>query len=117
MRRYCTSVLRPPDLAQDHVVRQHLAGMRHQQPQQIVLPRRELHLLAAHRHDPPHQIDREIAGAEHRLLALLLQPMPLRRADPRQQFVDAERLRHVVVGAEIERRHLGRLVARGWTAR
>ena len=81
MRRYCTSVFAAPDLTQDHVVRQHLAGMRDEQPQQIVLPGREFNLVAAHRHDASYQIDREVTGAEQRLLALLLQLVSLRGAD------------------------------------
>ena len=68
--------LRTPHLAQDHIVRQHLAGMRHEQPQQIILPWRELHFLAAHGDDAPYQINGEVPGAEYRLLALLLQSMP-----------------------------------------
>src|SRR5215469_10928884 len=67
--------LAAPHLAQDELVGQHLAGMGNQEAQQIVLARRELYLLAAHRDDPAHQIDREIAAAEQRPLALLLQAM------------------------------------------
>ena len=63
MRRYCTSVVAAPDLAQDEAVGQHLAGMGDQQAQQIVFPRRQLHLRAAHRDDAAHEIDGEIAAA------------------------------------------------------
>ena len=76
-----------------------------------VLAWRELHFLAAHSHDAPYQINAEVPGAEYWLLALLLQPMPLRGSDPCQQFLDAEGLRHIVVGPEIQRLHLCGLVA------
>jgi hypothetical protein len=49
------------------------------------------------------QIDRELAGLEDRLLALLLQLVAQRDADARDQFLHAERLRHIVVGAELQR--------------
>ena len=57
------------------------------------------------------RIHREVAAVEHRLLALLLQAVALRRPDAGQQFVEAERLGDVVVGAVVERLHLGGLVA------
>ena len=53
--------------------------------------------------DAPDEIDRQIAGLEHRLLALLLQPVAERHADARHQLVHAERLGHIVVGAEFQR--------------
>jgi len=102
--------VRPPDLAQDHVVCQHLAGMRHQQAQQFILARRKFNLVVAHHHNASNQVHAQVAGAKDRRLALLLQPMPLRGANPRQQLFDAERLGHVVVRTEIERRHLRRLI-------
>src|SRR6185312_157929 len=57
-------------------------------------------------HDAAHQVDREVAAAEDRLLALLLQAMAERGADAGEQFRRAERLRHKIVGAQIERFHL-----------
>jgi hypothetical protein len=50
--------------------------------------------------DPLDQIDRQPAGLEDRLLALLLQPVAQRHADARAELVHAERLGHIVVGAE-----------------
>ena len=44
-----------------------------------------------------------VAGTEDRLLALLLQPVAQRHADAGDQLVHAERLGHIVVGAELER--------------
>jgi len=44
---------------------------------------------------------------EHGLFALLLEAMALRRADARQEFIDAEGLGDVIVSAAIERFDLG----------
>jgi hypothetical protein len=44
---------------------------------------------------------------EHGLFALLLEAMALRRADTRQEFIDAEGLGDVIVSAAIERFDLG----------
>ena len=102
MRRYCTSASGAPDGAQNEFVRQHLAGVRDQKAQQIVFPRRQLNLFVAHGDDPAHEIHGKIAALEERLLALLLQPVTKRCADAREQFVDPERLRDIVVGAKVE---------------
>jgi hypothetical protein len=72
---------------------------------------RQLDLLLADLDDAPHQVDREIAGAKHRPLAMHLQLMPQRRAQARQQLVHPERLCQIIVGAEIERLNLAGLVA------
>ena len=90
---------------------QHLAGVLHQHTQQFVLLRRQLDLTVADLDDAAHQIDRKIAGAEHRALAMDLQLMPQRRAHAGEQFIHPERFRQIVVGAEIERLHLARLIA------
>ena len=92
-------------------MRQHLAGVLHQHPQQFIFLRREFDFAFADLDDAAHQIDRKIAGAKHRPFALHLQLVPQRRAHARQQFVHPERLCQVIVGAEIERLHLAGLVA------
>ena len=46
-----------PQFLEQELVGQHLSRMLHQQPQQIVFLRRELHVSVADFHDPPHQID------------------------------------------------------------
>src|SRR4051794_23099016 len=99
-----------PHLLQDHPVRQDLSGMLHQQPQQRVFARGELHRLAADGDNPAHQIDGQIAAAEYRRFASLLQAVALRGPDPRQQFLDPERLRYVIVSPAIQRMNLSRLV-------
>src|SRR5579875_3043579 len=92
-----------PDFAQNEAMSQYLAGMRNKQTQDVVLARREFHLLSADGHDSPHEIDRQIAAAKDRLLALLLKPMALGGANSGKQLVDPEWLGDVVVGAEVER--------------
>ncbi len=90
---------------------QHLAGVLHQHAQQIVFLGRELDLLVADLDDAPHQVDRQLAETEDRALALDLQLVAKRGPDAGQKLVHAERLGHIVVGAEIEGLHLGGLVA------
>ena len=89
---------------------QHFPGMGHQQPQQVILARRQLHILFAHRDQAAHQIDRQIAAAEDRLLAVRLQAVAQRGANAGRQFLHAERLGDIIIGAQIERRHLAGLV-------
>ena len=55
-----------------------------------------------HRDDPAHQIDGQSAAAEDWRLALLLQAVALGGADAGQEFVDAERFGHEIVGAEVQ---------------
>src|SRR5438445_7624784 len=91
-----------PDLFQDEMVGQHLAGMLHQDAQDVVFLRREFYLLALDLDDALDQIDAEVAALENRLFALLLELVPQRDADARHQFVHAERLGDIVVGAEFQ---------------
>src|SRR5437868_5476884 len=81
-----------------------------QEAQDVVFPRREPKLLAAHGDQPAHEIDGEIAAAEDRPLALLLQAVAQRRAHPGMELVDAEGLGQIVVGAEVEGLDLAALV-------
>ena len=61
--------------------------------------------------DAAHEVDREIAGAEDRPLAVHLKLVTQRRPHAREQLIHAERLGDVIVGAEIERLDLADLVA------
>src|SRR5436305_2111044 len=72
---------------------------------------RELHVVGPAPHQPAHQVDAEIVAGEGPLGALLLQAVAQGGADAGQQLVGAKGLGDVVVGAGIERRDLGRLVA------
>src|ERR1700730_14278672 len=84
--------------------------MRHHETQNVKFTWRKLDFLPAHRDNPAHEIDAEIASVKHWLFAFLLQPMPLRHADTREELINTERLRDIIVSAEIERRDLGAFV-------
>src|SRR5579871_1012412 len=75
-----------PELLEQEAMGQHLAGVLHQDAQELIFLRRQFDLALADLHDAAHQVDREIAGAKHRPLAMDLQLMPQRRAQPRQQL-------------------------------
>src|SRR6516225_2830141 len=77
-----------PHFAEDELVGQHLARMGHEQAEDVVLTRREPYLLAPHGDEAAHEIDGEIAAAEERPLALLLQPVPEGGAYPGMELVD-----------------------------
>ncbi len=64
-----------PDLAQQVLVRQHLAGMDRKLLEDFVFLGRELDVLRAAPHQAAHQVDAEIAAGEGSLGALLLQAM------------------------------------------
>ena len=100
-----------PEFTEKEAVREHLAGVLHKEAQQVVFLGRQLHLLVVQPHDPSHQVDREVIHLEQRPLPLHRELMPQRRPQAGQQFVGAEWLGDVVVGTEIERRDLARLVA------
>src|SRR5262249_53720140 len=91
-------------------MREHLAGVLHQNAEQFVFLGRELNTLGLEFDDPPHQIDREIADTKNRPLAMLLQLMPKRGAHPGQKLIHSEWLGHVIVRAGIERLNLAGFV-------
>src|SRR5262249_12620943 len=100
-----------PQLAEQELVGEHLAGVLHQRAQKLVFLGGQFYLLVTHLHDAPYQVDREVAGAEDRTLPVHLQLMAQRRAHAGEQFVHAERLGDVVVGAEVECLDLADLIA------
>ena len=71
--------------------------------------RRQVYRLAADRDGALLEVDHQLADLDHRLGGR--RRAAQHRAQPREQLVDADRLRHVVVGAGVERRHLLVLVA------
>src|SRR5262249_25515412 len=81
---------------------QHLAGMLNEDAQQLVFLGRQLDLLVADLDDAPYEIDGEIADTKNRTLSLNVKLVPKCGAHPGKEFIHAERLRHVVVGSEIE---------------
>src|SRR5258708_19965685 len=70
--------------------------------QELVFLRRQLDFLVADLDDAPYEIDREIADTKNRTFSLNVKLMPKCGAHPGKEFIHAERLRHIVVGSEIE---------------
>ena len=68
-------------------------------------------LPVAHLDASPDKVDGEVATVEYRTLAMGLQLVAQRRPHARHEFVHAERLGDVIVGAAIECRYLASLVA------
>ena len=98
--------MRSPDGLQDGAVREHAAGMLRQEHQQLELLRRQPDLLVAAADRVPVAIDDEIAAHDRAGARRRRFDPPQRHADARQQLLGAERLRHVVVGAGVERADL-----------
>src|SRR5215218_3866394 len=94
----------PPDALEQLVARQHEAAVVEQLPEQVELLRRELDLLVAHLALAAAGVDREVAMVEH--LGLRVAPLrgraPQNGLDARDELARVERLRQVVVGADLE---------------
>ncbi len=84
-------------------MRQDLAGMLDQHAQDLVFPRRQLHLTVMDKHEAPHKIDLQARDLEDRPFALLLEPVPDGDAKAGDHLLDAEGLGDVVVGSEVQR--------------
>ena len=85
-------------------MREHAPGVTDEQPEEIVFRARELDLMPVARDHARREIDRQPAVCEDG--RLFRGPrLALRGAEAREEFGGAERLRHVVVRARIERRH------------
>jgi hypothetical protein len=97
-------VRRAPDLAQEHPVREQLALVLREYPQQVELVRAQLHTSAVDGDRALRHVHAEVPDLEHRLLhaGRAAHDGP----QPREQLLDAERLGHVVVGPGIEGRDL-----------
>ena len=105
-----------PDALEQLVARQHEAAVVEQLPEQVELLRRELDLLAADRRLAAAGVDAQVAVRDHLglELAALRRGAPQDRLDPRDELARVERLRQVVVGADLEPDDLvDVLVARG----
>ncbi len=103
-------VRRPPDLGQQHRVRQQPPRPRHQRRQQAVLDRREMDLHARPPDGVGGEVELDLAGAQDRLVAVGPRAAQ-HRMQARDELARAERLRHVVVRAGLERAHLLLLLA------
>ena len=93
-----------PDALEQLVARQHEPAVVEQLPEQVELLRRELDLLAVDLHLAPAGVDLELAvGYLARLqLAALGDAAAQDRLDARDELARVERLRQVVVGADLE---------------
>jgi len=101
--------IRPPDLA-DQLVRRHdHAGLPREAVEHPVFERRQVDLLFVRTRETAREIDRHVTDLQHGRLTRATGIAAQRRPHPREQFRRAERLRHVVVGAGVERGDLLRL--------
>src|SRR6476661_488919 len=96
-----TVVVGVPDVLQDVGLAHHLAGVPHQVLQQPVLPRRELDRRVAAVNAASTRVEPEVSGGQDD--RPLGRPSAYERTQPRHQHRERERLRQVVVGAEVER--------------
>ena len=91
--------------------------MRRQRPQQLEFDVGELHRLAAHLDHPARDVDHEPVVLDQLVLALAERPRRPGAAEQgahaRAELADRERLRDVVVRAELEADHLVELVVAG----
>src|SRR5581483_959353 len=94
---------------QDRRVRQELPLVADEEAEQPELVRRQLHRLAAEPHRLLLEVDAQLPDVVHGLGRRL--DAAHRGTQARKQLLDAEGLRHVVVGARVERGHLLALVA------
>ena len=104
--------LRPPDLLDEIVIRQHLASVLAEQRHDLVLVRRQVRVLAGEKDAVLVVVDAQVADtvlARHgqAVARAVGARVAQRRADAREQLHRAERLGQVIVCAHIER---GRLV-------
>src|SRR6266545_2936100 len=91
-----------PHRGEQLLPREHPSGPAHQVSQQVELGRSERHRFVTGQHEPPYRVERDRADPAY--------PVALRRAlratqhglDPGDQLARAERLGHVVVGAELQ---------------
>src|SRR5262245_47351120 len=102
----------PPDGFQDGAMRQHPVGVSRQQREQFELLGCQPDLVVATHDAMAAVVDRQVAhldALDFRRFGL--QDAAQRDANAGQQFLRAERLGHIVVGTDVERRHLVRLAA------
>jgi hypothetical protein len=105
---------RSPHLAQELAVREHLAGVVHEDGQELVLDRREVDLVGVDGDDPARLIDDEAAHREHRVLVSgAAGGVAQGDAHACEQLVGAEGLLDVVVGSRVQRGDLVALAAAG----
>src|SRR5262245_328511 len=102
----------PPNGFQDGTMRQYTVGVSREQREQFELFRRQPNLVVATHDAVTAVVDGQVADLDAlELGGLGFGDAPQRDADAGEQLFRAERLRHVVVRADVERRHLVRLAA------
>ena len=102
-------VVRSPDAVDQHVARQHPAGVGEEQLQELELLEREGNPFAAHRNLVASGVETHRADLEHFvalcIAGIVATTAPQRGPHPRDQLAEPERLGHVVVGADLEPDH------------
>ena len=101
-------VLVAPDVAEQQIARQHAAGRCSMYCSSMNSLAVSFTSLPVGRHDVRGHVHHERAVAQQRALGLGALGAPQQRPRARDELVGAERLRHVVVGAELEARRCGR---------
>ena len=96
-------VVEPPDAAQQLLPAEHLPGMAEERLGERELPCGELDLRAVDAQPTGAQVEHAVAGLDRGRGGRALAPKT--GADAREQLLEAERLRHVVVGAPLEPVH------------
>ncbi len=96
-----------PHLFEQHTISQDFVWVRDENLEQFIFSWRQMHFLPEHGHPPVFKVDFEIARPKNcGLPAFRARRVAQRHPNTGEQFVHAERLGEVVVGAKIERRHL-----------
>src|SRR5581483_7663129 len=106
------AVLRSPHTLQQPMVGEHPVWIGDEHLEQFVLRRAEVDLLAADGNAAPPQVDLNVTSAKDSTLeAGWLRRVAQRDAHPCHQLIEPERLRQVVIGAQIKRLYLLPLLA------
>ncbi|VFR80099.1 hypothetical protein ISE1_3153 [plant metagenome] len=96
---------RSPHLPHQLRLRHHAARMRKQQRQQLVFLARQRHRQPRHRDLTAARVDAQMPIVEHRHGLVARRVRTQEHPDARHQFLRAEGLGHVIVGARIQRGH------------
>jgi hypothetical protein len=97
--------------------REDAAGRAGEHAQELELDEGQLHLVPAHLHRAPRHVDAQLAHLDDLVVQPLARPRrrraPQQRAHATAELADRERLRDVVVRAQLEPEHLVELVVAG----
>jgi len=102
-----------PDRPQQLLPVEQASGVAHEAVEQLELRERQLHELAAQRDLAARAVDAHVAGREDILVEAARSGPAEHRADAAAQLGEAERLRHIVIGAGLQAEYgVGLAVAR-----